>query len=393
METPLFPLMAVVALCLILVLLAIWLHLQAKEREARAREMAEFSKQVREELRLLRQDHLGQLERVYAVLQQELDKMRSLLGKELDVLRQTVDEKLQQTLNRRLAQSFETVGQQLQAVQQGLGEMRALASDVGGLKRVLSNVKLRGNLGEVQLAMLLDQILAPDQYEANVHTKKGSRDVVEFAVKLPGKEPGGSPVYLPIDAKFPKEVYAQLQDAYDTARPEAVATARKQLELTIKHMAKDIGTKYLDPPATTHFGLLFLPFEGIYAEVVRNAALLEDLQRTYKVIVTGPTTLAALLNSLQLGFRTLAIEKRSTEVWRVLGAVKTEFGKFSDLLGKAQRNIQTGLHQMDDVLGRRSRAIAYKLREVEGLSPSEARDLLPGTEEGEFPLCGGDVQE
>ena len=297
--------------------------------------------------------------------------------KRLEEIRQTVDEKLQQTLNERISQSFRLVNEQLANVQKGLGEMQSLAQDVGGLKRVLSNVKTRGNIGEIQLSMLLEQLLAPEQYEANVHTRKGSDAVVEFAVKLPGKDDAREFVYLPIDAKFPKDVYEQLLDAYDAADPQQIEFAGKQLEATIKKMAKDISEKYLAPPATTDFGIMFLPFEGIYAEVVRRSALLEDLQRTYKVVVTGPTTLAAILNSLQMGFRTLAIQKHSGEVWTILGAVKKEFEKMGGMLEKAQRNLQTASGQIEEVLGTRTRAIQRRLKDVDTLSDREARSILP----------------
>lgn len=297
--------------------------------------------------------------------------------KRLEEIRQTVDEKLQQTLNERISQSFRLVNEQLANVQKGLGEMQSLAQDVGGLKRVLSNVKTRGNIGEIQLSMLLEQLLAPEQYEANVHTRKGSNAVVEFAVKLPGKDDAREFVYLPIDAKFPKDVYEQLLDAYDAADPQQIESAGKQLEATIKKMAKDISEKYLAPPATTDFGIMFLPFEGIYAEVVRRSALLEDLQRTYKVVVTGPTTLAAILNSLQMGFRTLAIQKHSGEVWTILGAVKKEFEKIGGMLEKAQRNLQTASGQIEEVLGTRTRAIQRRLKDVDTLSDREARAILP----------------
>ena len=297
--------------------------------------------------------------------------------KRLEEIRQTVDEKLQQTLNERISQSFRLVNEQLANVQKGLGEMQSLAQDVGGLKRVLSNVKTRGNIGEIQLSMLLEQLLAPEQYEANVHTRKGSDAVVEFAVKLPGKDDTREFVYLPIDAKFPKDVYEQLLDAYDAADPQQIEFAGKQLETTIKKMAKDISEKYLAPPATTDFGIMFLPFEGIYAEVVRRSALLEDLQRTYKVVVTGPTTLAAILNSLQMGFRTLAIQKHSGEVWTILGAVKKEFEKMGGMLEKAQRNLQTANGQIEEVLGTRTRAIQRRLKDVDTLSDREARSILP----------------
>lgn len=297
--------------------------------------------------------------------------------KRLEEIRQTVDEKLQQTLNERISQSFRLVNEQLANVQKGLGEMQSLAQDVGGLKRVLSNVKTRGNIGEIQLSMLLEQLLAPEQYEANVHTRKGSDAVVEFAVKLPGKDDAREFVYLPIDAKFPKDVYEQLLDAYDAADPQQIEAAGKQLEATIKKMAKDISEKYLAPPATTDFGIMFLPFEGIYAEVVRRSTLLEDLQRNYKIVVTGPTTLAAILNSLQMGFRTLAIQKHSGEVWTILGAVKKEFEKIGGMLEKAQRNLQTASGQIEEVLGTRTRAIQRRLKEVDTLSDREARTILP----------------
>lgn len=310
-----------------------------------------------------------------------LDQRQRLLientEKRLEEIRVTVDEKLQKTLNDRIGQSFRLVTEQLESVQKGLGEMQNLAQDVGGLKRVLSNVKTRGNIGEIQLSMLLEQILAPEQYEANVHTRKGSDAVVEFAVKLPGRDDAREFVYLPIDAKFPKEVYEQLLDAYDNADPSAIEAAGKSLETTIKKMAKDISEKYLAPPATTDFGIMFLPFEGIYAEVVRRSALLEELQRSYKVVVTGPTTLAAILNSLQMGFRTLAIQKHSGEVWTILGAVKKEFEKVGGMLEKAQKNLQTASGQIEEVLGTRTRAIQRKLKEVDTLSDREARAILP----------------
>ncbi len=297
--------------------------------------------------------------------------------KRLEEIRQTVDEKLQKTLNERIGQSFRLVTEQLESVQKGLGEMQTLAQDVGGLKRVLSNVKTRGNIGEIQLSMLLEQILAPEQYEANVRTKKGSDAVVEFAVKLPGKDDMREYVYLPIDAKFPKDVYEQLLDAYDKADPQAIEAAGKLLEATIRRMAKDISEKYLAPPATTDFGIMFLPFEGIYAEVVRRSALLEDLQRQYKIVVTGPTTLAAILNSLQMGFRTLAIQKHSGEVWTILGAVKKEFEKVGGMLEKAQKNLQTASGQIDEVLGTRTRAIQRRLKDVDTLSDQDARAIIP----------------
>lgn len=317
------------------------------------------------------------LKEVKDSVEKQLKAIREDNTKQLDEMRKTVDEKLQKTLNERLSQSFETVGKQLQAVQEGLGEMKTLASDVGGLKKVLSNVKMRGGIGEIQLSMLLEQILAPDQYEANVKTKSSSSDLVEFAIKLPGRDDFGTNVWLPIDAKFPKDVYEKLQEAYDDGDQNKVNAAQKNMESTIKKMAKDIGEKYIDPPNTTDFGIMFLPFEGIYAEVVRKAALLEDLQRNYKIIVTGPTTLAAILNSLQMGFKTLAIQKRSSEVWQVLGAVKKEFENFGGMMEKAQNNIQTGLNQLDDLMGKRTRAIQRRLQSVEALNEAQAKNILP----------------
>jgi len=293
----------------------------------------------------------------------------------LEEMRKTVDEKLQETLNKRISESFRQVSEHLENVQKGLGEMKTLAQDVGGLKRVLSNVKMRGNLGEVQLSMLLEQILAPDQYEANVRTRRGG-EVVEFAVRLPGKDREDDFVYLPIDAKFPKDAYEYLVEAYEAADTAAIETRSKAFEAAVKNMARDISQKYLNPPATTDFGIMFLPFEGIYAEVVRRASLLEEIQKSYKVIVTGPTTLAALLNSLQMGFRTLAIQKRSSEVWNVLAAVKKEFEHFGGMLSKAQKNLQTASSQIDEVMGKRTKAIQRKLRDVEVLPGVSPADLL-----------------
>ena len=332
-----------------------------------------FSKQQTE----INQESEKRIKEVKETVENQLKEIREDNTKQLNEVRKTVDEKLQKTLNERLSQSFETVGKQLKSVQEGLGEMKTLATDVGGLKKVLSNVKMRGGIGEVQLEMLLEQILAPDQYEANVKTKEGSSSIVEFAIKLPGRDDSNSVVWLPIDAKFPKDIYEKLQDAYDDGDQEKVLFAQKELDNTIKKMAKDISSKYIDPPNTTDFGIMFLPFEGIYAEVVRKASLLEVLQRDYKIIVTGPTTLAAILNSLQMGFKTLAIQKRSGEVWQVLGAVKKEFENFGGMMQKAQKNIQTGLNQLDDVMGKRTRAIQRKLKDVETLSEGQSKVLLP----------------
>ena len=313
----------------------------------------------------------------FASLNEQQQLLVNHTEKRLEEIRITVEEKLQKTLNERISQSFRLVNEQLENVQKGLGEMQTLAQDVGGLKRVLSNVKTRGNIGEIQLSMLLEQLLAPEQYEANVKTKKGSDALVEFAVKLPGKDDLAQCVYLPIDAKFPKDMYEQLLDAYDTADPQQIETAGKNLETTIRKMAKDISDKYLDPPATTEFAIMFLPFEGIYAEVVRRSALLEDLQRHYRVVVTGPTTLAAILNSLQMGFRTLAIQKYSGEVWKILGAVKKEFESMGGMLEKAKKHLETANGQIDNVLGVRTRAIQRRLKDVDTLSAEDARKIIP----------------
>lgn len=343
-------------------------------REALVRSFKDFQEAFDKNVKSfndLQREKFGQLETKQNELVQGTEK-------KLESIRVTVEEKLEKTLSERLGQSFETVGKQLIEVQKGLGEMQTIASDVGGLKKVLSNVKLRGGVGEVQLAMLLEQILAPTQYDANVKTKAGSSEPVEFAIKLPGKsEDENSFVYLPIDAKFPKDTYEHLLTAYENAIPEEIETATKNLENTIKKMAKDIRDKYIDPPNTTDFAILFLPFESIYAEVIRRSALVDQLRDEFKITVAGPTTLVAILNSLQMGFRTLALQKRSSEVWKVLGAVRTEFDNFGGLLQKAQKNIQTGLGQLDDVMGKRTRAIQRQLRNVESLPAAEAQKILP----------------
>ncbi|MDH6305905.1 DNA anti-recombination protein RmuC [Parabacteroides sp. PF5-5] len=312
---------------------------------------------------------------------ESLDKKQQHLidntEKRLEEIRVTVDEKLQKTLDDRLSQSFRMVSEYLDNVQKGLGEMNTLAQDIGSLKRILGNVKTRGNMGELQLGMMLEQILAPDQYEANVRTSKKTDAVVDYAIKLPGKDNKLQCVYLPIDAKFPKEVYEQLLHAYDLGDPHTIELYGKLLESTIRKMAKDIHDQCIDPPYTTDFGIIFLPFEGIYAEVVRRSQLLEDLQRNYKVIVTGPTTLAAILNSLQVGFRSLTIQKYSSEVWTILGAVKKEFEKVGGMLEKAHQNIRIAGGQIEEVLGTRTRVIQRKLKDVDTLSDEEARSILP----------------
>ncbi len=298
--------------------------------------------------------------------------------RQLAEMRATVDEKLQKTLEERIGQSFRLVSERLEQVYKGLGEMQTLAAGVGDLKKVLANVKTRGVLGEIQLGAILEQILSPEQYEANVITKAGSKNFVEFAVKLPGNDEG--PVYLPIDAKFPADAYTQLEDAYDSGDPALIEAAGTALERRIKLFAKDIREKYLDPPHTTDFGILFLPFEGLYAEVVRRG-LIEPLQRDCHVNIAGPTTMAAILNSLQMGFRTLAIQKRSGEVWQVLGAVKTEFDKFGAVVQAAQQRLEQAGSELDKLVGVRTRQIQRRLSAVTKLPEAQAAALLDGEEE------------
>lgn len=357
-----------------------------------------FSKDQKEKFDELKSEQMNltektvlQLDKVILRLDdkfKELNETQSKLTenteKKLEQMRETVDEKLQKTLNERLGQSFESVGKQLEAVQIGLGEMKSLATDVGGLKKVLSNVKQRGGLGEIQLEMLLEQLLAPDQFEANVKTKPNSTEVVEFAIKLPGRDDVLEQVYLPIDAKFPKDAYEAIVDAYESGDLQLIESANKNMDAVIKKMAKDMCEKYINPPMTTDFAILFLPFEGMFAEVVRRSNLLEQIQREYKVIVAGPTTFAAILNSLQMGFRTLALQKRSSEVWQILGAVKKEFENFGGLLEKAQKNIHTGLGQLDHVMGVRTRAILKNLKQVESLNESETKRIFPEITQGEI---------
>ena len=304
------------------------------------------------------------------------DKLVETTNERLEKMRETVDEKLHKTLEERLGQSFKLVSDRLEAVQKGLGEMQSLASGVGDLKKVLSNVKTRGVLGEIQLGNILEQILAPEQYDKNVKTKSGSDAHVEFAIKLPGNTSSGKEIYLPIDAKFPQEDFIRLQTAYDAGDVAAIETANKDLMRSIKNFAKDIKNKYIDPPNTTDFGIMFLPIEGLFAEVARQPEMITLLQREYKIVVTGPTTLAAMLNSLHMGFRTLAIQKRTSEVWNVLGAVKTEFGKFGGVLAKAQKKINEANNEIDSLVGTRTRMMLSKLKKVEELPSSESDKLI-----------------
>jgi DNA recombination protein RmuC len=311
-------------------------------------------------------------------VEERLAAMQAQNAEQLEKMRATVDEKLQKTLDDRISQSFKLVNERLAEVYQGLGEMKTLAGSVGDLKKVLSGVKTRGILGEIQLGAIMEDMLAPDQYEKNVVTKPGTANPVEYAVCLPGD--GDGKVYLPIDAKFPGDTYTHLLDAYDSGDPAAVKEAQKALAARIKGEAKDIHDKYIDPPHTTNFGILFLPVEGLYAEVVR-LGLVEELRQQYQVSVAGPTTLSALLNSLQMGFRTLAIQKRSGEVWKVLGAVKTEFSTFEDVLKKAQQRIEQTNDELEKLVGVRTRKINSKLRTVVELPAEDAATLLSDAEE------------
>ena len=324
-------------------------------------------------LKNLEDTNANRLDGVRATLLQGMANIRADNNKKLDEIRGTVDEKLEATLQRRVSESFRAVSTQLEQVYKGLGEMQSLAADVGGLKQVLSGVKTRGILGEIQLGAILEEILAPEQYDTNVATIPGSTQRVEYAIKMPGAD-GGS-VWLPIDSKFPGDTYAHLQDAQASGDAQAVENARHALELVLRAEAKDIREKYVEPPYTTAFGILFLPFEGLYAEVV-NAGLLEVLQRDYQVNIAGPSTMAALLNSLQMGFKTLAIQKRSGEVWQLLGAVKTEFDKFGQGLSKMQQRLRQTDEELDNLIGVRSRAISRKLRAVQTMDESAAAALL-----------------
>ena len=326
-----------------------------------------------QKLEALRQSMQTSITDMQKMTQQSMQEMREENAKKLDEIRGTVDEKLQDTLQKRIADSFQTVSQQLEQVYKGLGEMQHLANDVGGLKQVLSGVKTRGILGEIQLGAILEEILSPEQYDTNVATIPGSRERVEFAVRLPGSD--GVPVYLPIDSKFPGDTYMHLQEALADGNPAAIAEARKALEAVLKKSAKDIRDKYVEPPHTTTFGILFLPFEGLYAEVV-NMGMIELLQRDYGINVAGPSTMAALLNSLQMGFRTLAIQKRSNEVWQVLGAVKTEFEKFEGVMEKMQNHLQQTSNDLETLIGTRTRAINRKLKSVQQLDEVSTQQLL-----------------
>lgn len=330
--------------------------------------------QMENRLRSLSLDNEQRLENVRATMEKQLTALQRDNNARLTEMRQVVDQRLQKTLEDTMTQSFGLVNQRLRQVYEGLGEMRTLAAGVGDLKKVLGNVKTRGILGEIQLGAILDEILAPQQFQRNVATKAGSRAVVEFAVKLPTED--SDTIWLPIDAKFPADAYAQLQDAYDTGDSQQIQQAQTTLYSRIKGFAKDIRDKYIDPPNTTEFAILFLPFEGLYAQVV-GSGLVEQLQRDYKVNVAGPSTMAALLNSLQMGFKAFAIQKRSNEVWSVLGAVKTEFDRFEAVLLATQNRLSQAEQELDKLVGTRTRMIQKQLQNVTALLPEAAETTEP----------------
>lgn len=332
---------------------------------------------MEERLRSLEKSNEQRLDNLRTTVSASLENIRKDNNEKLETMRKTVDEKLEKTLETKMTESFRLVSERLEQVYKGLGEMQTLASGVGDLKKVLSNVKSRGILGEIQLGAILEDILPRDRYETNFATVPGSRDVVEFAIKLPGDNE--RPVYLPVDSKFPADCYYALQAAYDTGNVDEIKKARNEMVARLKSFAKDIRTKYIAPPDTTDFAIMFLPFESLYAEAV-NCGMVEILQRDYHVNIAGPGTMAALLNSLQMGFKTLAIEKRSAEVWKILGAVKTEFDKFSDILEKTRKKLGQIDNELDTLIGTRTAAIKRKLRDVESISDSETKELLENEE-------------
>jgi DNA recombination protein RmuC len=352
-------------------------------REELGRSLASFSQTISTQMGSIATVQNAQFETLRQAVGERLERLQQDNAAKLEQMRQTVDEKLHATLEQRLSESFKQVSERLELVHKGLGEMQTLAIGVGDLKKVLVNVKTRGVLGEVQLAALLEQVLAPEQYETNVATRPGSRERVEFAVKFPGRDGDGRPVWLPIDAKFPLEDYQRLQDAQEAGDPVLTEAASRALEARVRLEARTIAEKYLEPPSTTEFALLYLPFEGLYAEVLRRPGLFEQLQRELRVTVCGPTTLSAVLNSLQMGFRTLAIEKRSSEVWKVLGAVKAEFARFGETLARTKAQLQTVANSIGDAEVR-TRQMARKLKGVETLADAEVSEVL-GVAEDDSP--------
>ncbi|MCJ7799393.1 MAG: DNA recombination protein RmuC [Polaromonas sp.] len=345
-------------------------------REAQDMALKRFADGLNEQLRQLSEGNERRLGEVRQVVEQRLAALQEGNEKKLDQMRATVDEKLQSTLETRLGESFKQVADRLEQVHKGLGEMQTLAQGVGDLKHLLTNVKTRGIFGEAQLAGLLEQVFTVDQYAAQVVTRRGGKNPVDFAIKLPGRSDAGEPLWLPIDAKFPNEDYERLLDAQQRADAVGAEIAGKALEVRIRFEAKSISEKYIEPPYTTDFAILFLPTEGLYAEVLRRPGLMESLQRDHRITLAGPTTLLAMLSSLQMGFRTLALEKRSSEVWQVLGAVKTEFGKFGDVLAKVKSQTETVLNTLSSA-EQRSRVMGKALRSVEALPELESARLIP----------------
>lgn len=351
----------------------------SEKQEAQQNAVSAMLKQLEERFKTFSVENEQKLEQIRGSVEKRLVYLQEDNNKRLEEMRVVVDEKLQKTLDEKMTRSFNLVSERLEQVYKGLGEMQNLAANVGDLKKVLTNVKSRGIVGEIQLGAILEEILSPEQYEKNVETKKGSGKFVEFAIKLPGDE-NGKPVYMPIDSKFPGDTYARLRDAYDSGNTEEIAEAAKLLKQTIRNEAKDIHDKYISPPDTTDFAVLFLPFEGLYAEAV-NRGLVEQLQREFKVNIAGPSTMAALLNSLQMGFKTLAIQKRSSEVWTTLRAVKTEFDTFEKVLTTAQERINKANEELDKLVGVRTRQIKRKLKNIESLDETTAKKLLDDGEE------------
>ncbi len=359
---------------------------QTNQLLSRQGEIAGLQNQQIHSVTVANEERMNRLEEKVSL---HLEKIREDNNARLKEMRMTVEEQLQSNLDKKLGESFKQVSERLEQVYKGLGEMQNLAVGVGDLKKVLSNIKTRGTWGEVQLGNLLEQILAPEQYEANVMTKPNSNARVEYAVKMPGKNEESGSIWLPIDAKFPMESYQALLQAQEDGDSNQIHVATKQLEIELKKEGKMIHDKYLDPPQTTDFALLFLPVEGLYAEVLRIPGLTDTLQRDLRVMVAGPTTLAALLNSLQMGFRTLAVEKKAGEAWQLLGAIKTEFGRFGQILAKTQKKLQEASNTIEDA-GKRSRAIERKLRQVEELPQEKATELLP---ENWFAVEGDENEE
>jgi len=353
-----------------------------RNREELIKTFTNFSLLLEEKLKNIQQavgemakENRSSMDAVKTAVELKLSAIQEDNSSKLEKIRQTVDEKLHQTLETRLGESFKIVSERLELVQKGLGEMQTLATGVGDLKKVLSNVKTKGVLGEYQLDAILEQLLSPNQFERNVKTKKGSNDLVEYAIKIPSKENSDKILWLPIDAKFPSEDYEKLINAYEAGNVEEIERSKKELEKRVRLFAKEIHTKYIDPPNTTDFAIMFFPFEGLYAEVLRIAGLFESIQREYKITITGPTTISAFLSSLQMGFRSLAVEKRTSEIWDLLGAVRTEFGKFGQVLEKTKDKLDQASKEIDNA-SIRSRAIERKLRDVQSMPEATATELL-----------------